>query len=72
MPHPEMKKQRLEGHGCNNDEAATDNNEFVVSIESLISGDVLANIFGFLLPQEIMCARLNRKMREAAKISSTH
>jgi len=70
MPHPEKKRQRLEGCQCNNDEAAADNdnNDFQASIESL-SGDVLANIFGFLLPQEIMNARVNRKMREAAKIT---
>ena len=67
MPHPEKKRQRLEGHGCNNDEAAADN-YFQASIESL-SGDVLANVFGFLLPVDIMNARLNRKMREAAKIT---
>lgn len=42
--------------------------DFLARIESL-SVDELANIFGFLLPQEIMHARVNRKMREAAKIT---
>jgi hypothetical protein len=69
MPHPEKKRQRLEGCQCNNDEAAdNDNNDFQASIESL-SGDVLANILGFLLPRDIMNARVNNKMREAAKIT---
>jgi hypothetical protein len=77
MPHPEMKRQRLEeGHLCNDDDEAVadnndlchENNDFLVSIESLIV-DVLANIFGFLLPVDIMNARVNRKMREAAKIT---
>ncbi len=69
MLHPEMKRQRLEVEGsrCNNDEAAADNND-LASIERL-SGDVLANILGFLLPRDIMNARLNNKMREAAKIT---
>jgi hypothetical protein len=66
MPHPEKKRQRLQGHRCNNDEAAV-GNDFLASIESLSGDDVLANILGFLLPQEIMRARLNKKMREAAK-----
>ena len=69
MPYPEKKRQRLKGHLCNEDVAAVaDNNDFQASIESL-SEDVIANIFGFLLPQEIMRARLNKKMREAAKIT---
>ncbi len=77
MLHPEKKRQRLQGHGCNDDdgEAATDNNDlgydnndFQASIESL-SGDILANILGFLLPRDIMNARVNRKMREVAKIT---
>src|SRR6056300_1450038 len=69
MLHPEMKRQRLEVEGsrCNNDEAAADNND-LASIESL-SVDVLANILGFLIPADIMQARLNNKMREAAKIT---
>ena len=68
MPYPEKKKQRLQGHHrCTYDEAAADNNsDFQASIESL-SGDVLANVYGFLLPVDIMNARLNRKMREAAR-----
>jgi hypothetical protein len=68
MPHPEKKRQRLQGRQCNNDEQTAGNNEFLVSIESL-SGDVLANILGFLLPPDIMRARLNKRMREAAKIT---
>jgi hypothetical protein len=68
MPYPEKKRQRLQGHHrCTYDEMAVVS-DFLASIESL-SGDLLANIFGFLLPQEIMCVRLNRKMREAAKIT---
>jgi hypothetical protein len=66
MLHPEMKRQRLEGHHRCNDEAVAD--DFQASIENL-SGDVLANIFGFLLPRDIMNARVNNKMREAAKIT---
>ena len=67
MPHPEKKRRIQRNHRCNgDDEAAADNNDFQASIESL-SGDVIANIFGFLLPVDIMHARLNRKMREAAR-----
>ncbi len=70
MPPPEKKRQRLEGHQCNDAALVADNNnnDFLASIENL-SGDVIGNIFGFLLPQEIMRARLNRKLREAAKIT---
>jgi hypothetical protein len=68
MPHPEKKKQRLHGHHrCTYDEAAVVG-DFLARIESL-GVDELANIFGFLLPRDIMNARVNRKMREAAKIT---
>jgi hypothetical protein len=60
---PRDEKAKARRHG---DEAAADNNDFQVSIESL-SVDVLANIFGFLLPVDIMNARVNNKMREAAR-----
>ncbi len=67
MLHPEMKRQRLqvEGSRCTYDEAAVVS-DFLATIESL-SVDELANIFAFLLPQEIMHARLNKKMRDAAR-----
>jgi hypothetical protein len=68
MLHPEKKRQRLGGRQCNNDEVVADDIDFQASIESL-SGDVLANIFGFLLPRDIMNARVNNKMRDAAKIT---
>ena len=67
MPHPEKKRRKLQGRRLRTyDEAADNNSDFQASIESL-SGDVLANIYGFLIPVDIMHARLNRKMREAAR-----
>ncbi len=66
MPHPRKKRQRLQGHRCNNEAVVV--SDFLASIESL-SVDVLASIFGFLIPAEILHARLNKRMREAAKIT---
>ena len=57
MPHPKKKKQR---HVV---VAADDDNKCINDL----STDELANIFGFLPPEDIMRARLNKKMREVAK-----
>eukprot|EP00985_Skeletonema_marinoi_P017198 scaffold9363_cov75-Skeletonema_marinoi.AAC.5 len=64
MPRPQ-KKQKLEDGQTNNDVQADDDN-FTSAIDRL-GTDALANIFGFLGPEDIMRARLNNKMREAAK-----
>eukprot|EP00984_Skeletonema_dohrnii_P028771 scaffold18884_cov72-Skeletonema_dohrnii-CCMP3373.AAC.1 len=63
MPRPQ-KRQKLEDGQTNNDVPADD-----ISTSSFdrLGTDELANIFGFLRPEDIMLARLNNKMREAAK-----
>ncbi len=69
MPHPK-KKQRLEvKEGRSNDiiKSAEDHDHHMLSLFDDLCTDVLAHIFGFLPPNDIMCARLNNKMREAAK-----
>jgi len=61
MPH--SKKQKL----LEEDAAApTDDDNSTSSFERLGTNE-LANVFGFLRPEDIMRARLNKKMREAAK-----
>ena len=61
MPH--SKKQKLvDGDAA----ASTDDDNSTPSFERL-GTDELANVFGFLRPEDIMRARLNKKMREAAK-----
>ncbi len=57
LPEAKKKKQRLDGPVAG--APATGIND--------LSTDVLANIFSFLTHEEIMRARLNTKMREAAK-----
>eukprot|EP00984_Skeletonema_dohrnii_P035138 scaffold34620_cov149-Skeletonema_dohrnii-CCMP3373.AAC.3 len=64
MPRPQ-KKQKLEDGQTNNDVAADDDTS--TSSFDRLGTDELANIFGFLRPEDIMLARLNKKMREAAK-----
>eukprot|EP00984_Skeletonema_dohrnii_P037470 scaffold39563_cov205-Skeletonema_dohrnii-CCMP3373.AAC.1 len=61
MPHSK-KKQKLEDGAA----VATDDDDNSSSFERL-GTDELAHIFGFLAPEDIMLARLNKKMREAAK-----
>eukprot|EP00984_Skeletonema_dohrnii_P033180 scaffold28851_cov72-Skeletonema_dohrnii-CCMP3373.AAC.2 len=56
-PHSK-KRQRLVGSGQINDDDHHIN---------YLSSDELAHVFGFLPPKDIMRARLNKKMREAAK-----
>jgi hypothetical protein len=68
MPHTK-KKQRLE-EGQSNDivvSAADDDHDNTASSFDDLGTDELAHIFGFLAPEDIMLARLNNKMREAAK-----
>eukprot|EP00985_Skeletonema_marinoi_P017196 scaffold9363_cov75-Skeletonema_marinoi.AAC.3 len=61
MPHSK-KKQKLEDSAA----VATEYDDNSSSFGRL-GADALANIFGFLRPEDIMLARLNKKMREAAK-----
>eukprot|EP00985_Skeletonema_marinoi_P017195 scaffold9363_cov75-Skeletonema_marinoi.AAC.2 len=65
MPHSK-KKQKLEDGQQNGGGMTTDDDDNSSSFDRL-GTDALANIFGFLLPEDIMLARLNKKMREAAK-----
>mmetsp|Transcript_25753 Transcript_25753/g.43680 ORF Transcript_25753/g.43680 Transcript_25753/m.43680 type:complete len:420 (+) Transcript_25753:95-1354(+) len=65
MPRPQ-KKQKLEDGQQNGGGMTTDDDDNSSSFDRL-GTDALANIFGFLLPEDIMLARLNKKMREAAK-----
>ena len=62
MPHPN-KKQKLD---ANNSMIATDNDDNEGASFDLLSTDEIALIFGYLTAQNIMCARLNRKMRDAS------
>ena len=61
MPHSK-KKQKLEDDAA----VAADYDDNSSSFDRL-GADALANIFGYLRPEDIMLARLNKKMREAAK-----
>ena len=61
MPHPKKKQRRLEGG--RHDDAAVEADDIVASSIDDLSTDELANIFGFLPPEDIMRARLNTKMR---------
>ena len=65
-PYPKRKKRRQEGGGQRKDimPAADDHNN-MPSFDDL-STDEVAIIFGYLPPADIMRARLNKKMREAA------
>eukprot|EP00984_Skeletonema_dohrnii_P033264 scaffold29248_cov140-Skeletonema_dohrnii-CCMP3373.AAC.4 len=65
MPHSK-KKQKLEDGQQNGWGMTTDDDNNSSSFGKL-GTDALANIFGFLRPEDIMRARLNKKMREAAK-----
>ena len=68
MPRPNKKQRRLLEDGQSHEtEPAVDHDDDIVagSIDDL-STDELANIFGYLSPEDIMRARLNNKMREAA------
>jgi hypothetical protein len=66
MPSRLKKKQRLEDQSHGVVEVAHDNFvEAAMSFDKL-SGDVMAIIFGFLHPNDIMRSRLNKKMRDAA------
>jgi len=64
--HHSKKKQKLEDGQQNGGGMTTDDDDNSSSFDRL-GTDALANIFGFLLPEDIMLARLNKKMREAAK-----
>jgi hypothetical protein len=62
MPHP-TKTQMLEGHPS---AVVAANDDFVASFDDL--ADLLPNILGFLLLEDIMRSRrINKKTREAAK-----
>jgi hypothetical protein len=64
MPHP-TKRQRIDCHERNEEEAAADD-DFLVSFDDL--SDVLPNVLGYLTPKDIMCKRrINKKSREAVK-----
>ena len=65
MPHPK-KRPRLEEGRQSNDVAAVGN--FFASMNSM-SVDELAIVLGFLPPEDIMRARVNNKLREAAMIT---
>ena len=66
MPPRLKKKQRLEDQSHGVVEVAHDNFvEAAMSFDKL-SADVMAIIFGFLHPNDIMRSRLNKKMRDAA------
>eukprot|EP00985_Skeletonema_marinoi_P020628 scaffold12330_cov83-Skeletonema_marinoi.AAC.7 len=61
-----QKKQKLEGNvAALTDEAAGDDS--LTSALDILGTDELAHIFGFLPPNDIMRARLNKKMRDATK-----
>lgn len=62
MSHPK-KRQRIVRDAV---EAANNNMNWACTIDRL-GTDELAHIFGFLSPIDIMNARLNNKMIEAAK-----
>ena len=64
--HHSKKKQKLEDGQQNGGGMTTDDDDNSSSFDRL-GADALANIFGFLRPEDIMLARLNKKMREAAK-----
>ena len=66
--HKRARTEELQVQNDSKRRRLEDNHDFLASIESL-SGDVLANIFGFLRPVDTMRVRLNRKMREATKIT---
>jgi hypothetical protein len=69
MPPRRKKKQRLEDQSHGVVEVAHDNFvEAAMSFDKL-SGDVMAIIFGFLHPNDIMSSRLNKKMRDAATMT---
>jgi hypothetical protein len=67
MPHSK-KKQKIEEEGHNNDSVCVSsaNEHHMPSFDDL-GTDEHANIFGFLPPEDIIRACLNKKMREAAK-----
>ncbi len=48
---------------------ATDHDDDSTSSFDVLSTDELANVFGFLSPEDLIRARLNKKMNEAAKIT---
>jgi hypothetical protein len=66
MPHPKKKQRLEEGQSIDNIIAVADHNNLASSFDDL-GTDELAHILGFLPPIDIMLARLNNKMREAAK-----
>ena len=57
MPRPKKKLKRKQNRPSNRD---------YTNYIDLLSTDELAIIFGYLLPENIMLARLNKKMRDAA------
>ena len=62
MPHP-TKKQRLEGHPS---AAVAVGDDSVASFDDLV--DVLPNILGFLLVEDIMRSRrINKRVKEAVR-----
>mmetsp|Transcript_2531 Transcript_2531/g.5587 ORF Transcript_2531/g.5587 Transcript_2531/m.5587 type:complete len:412 (-) Transcript_2531:136-1371(-) len=66
MPPRRQNNQKLE-EGQNNNEAAGDDDNLTTSALDILGTDEIAFIFGFLPPHDIMSARLNKKMRDAAK-----
>ena len=63
MPHPKKKKQRLEEEV----QVASADGDFVACFDDLV--DVLPNIFSFLPLQDVMCARVCKNCREAARMT---
>ena len=66
MPRPKKKQRRLEEVQSNDVVASAANDPVMPSFDDL-GTDELAHIFGFLPREDILRARLNKKMREAAK-----
>jgi len=69
MPHHyPSKKQKLEGH----QDPAADGNDYTVTFDDL-GVDELANVLGFLSPEDIMSKRrINKKTMEAVKRQLFH
>ena len=65
MPHPEEKKRRL----LHSTETVVASDDFLARFDAL-GVDVLANIYGFLRLDHVVCLRrINKKSREAVKMT---
>ena len=65
-----MKKTNLEKSQNNDIVAADDENQ--ISATDRLGTKELVNIYEYIPPADIMCARLDNKMREAAKRTVVH